>query len=110
MILYVYPTAIDPTEQQVLSLRRRIINSLSDAATWKKLDRTILVDNVPLPLFTHIKEQYQNEPFYFRFTDDSVILKFENNNDENSKSMVIGMLTYYFRYNLSDHIRKIELR
>ncbi|MCD0456324.1 hypothetical protein LPB85_12840 [Chryseobacterium sp. LC2016-27] len=110
MILYIYPNAVDPTEQQVLSLRTRIIDSLSEATTWTKLDRTFLVGNVPLPLFMHIREQYQNEPFYFRFNDDSVILKFENNNDENSKSMVIGMLTYYFRYNLSDHIRKIELR
>ena len=110
--MYIYPTTTNPTEEDIKKLRKTIVDSLSnDASTWEKLNRTIEVEpNVRLPLFTHIKTQYQNEPFYFRFTDNAVILKFEVDEDENSKSMIIGMLTYYLRYNLSDEVRKIEIK
>ena len=110
--MYIYPTPTNPTEEDIKKLRKTIVDSLSnDASTWEKLNRTIEVEpNVILPLFTHIKTQYQNEPFYFRFTDNAVILKFEVDEDENSKSMIIGMLTYYLRYNLSDEVRKIEIK
>lgn len=110
--MFIYPTSTIPNDKEIKNLRKIILDSLNnDASTWKKLNRSIEIEpNVRLPLFTHIKSQYQNEPFYFRYTDDSVILKFEIDEDENSKSMIIGMLTYYLRYNLSDDIRKIEIK
>lgn len=110
--MYIYPTPTKPTEEDIKKLRKTIVDSLSnDASTWEKLKRTIEVEpNVRLPLFTHIKSQYQNEPFYFRFNDNSVTLRFEVDEDENSKSMIIGMLTYYLRYNLSDDVGKIEIK
>lgn len=112
MRMYIYPTPTKPTEEDIKKLRKTIVDSLSnDASTWEKLKRTIEVEpNVRLPLFTHIKSQYQNEPFYFRFNDNSVTLRFEVDEDENSKSMIIGMLTYYLRYNLSDDVGKIEIK
>lgn len=110
--MYIYPTPTNPNDEEIRNLRQIIIDSLNnDASTWQKLNRKIEIENsVKLPLFTHIKTQYQNEPFYFRVTNEAVILKFEVDEDENSKSMIIGMLTYYFRYNLIDEIRKIEVK
>lgn len=107
MELYIYP------KQKIASndLRKTIVESLTnDATTWEKLDRTITENKKKFFLFSHIEDQYKNEPFYFRSPDDFVILKFENNEDENSKSMIIGMLTYYLRRNLSAHISKIEIK
>jgi len=109
MDLYIYPSSTE--DNTVRNLRKNILDSLSNnATTWLLLDRRIDIGNdITLPLFTHIENQYQNEPFYFRVSVDSVLLKFEINQNEGSKSMIIGMLVYYLRYHLSDQIRKIEL-
>jgi len=112
MELFIFSKTKNPTDDQIKSFRNNIVESLSkDASTWIQLDRSIDIgDNVKLPLFTHIKEQYKNEPFYFRFRNQSVVLKFENDEDENSKSMIIGMLTYYLIYNLNKIVEKIEIK
>ncbi|MDN3692382.1 hypothetical protein QWZ06_08935 [Chryseobacterium tructae] len=112
MKMLIYPKIENPTDDKIKKFRQKILDSLvEDSTTWAKLERKInLKDNVELPLFTHIKEQFKNEPFYFRFGDDYVSLNFERNKDKNSKSMIIGMLTYYLIYNLNDIVEKIEIK
>lgn len=112
MELFIFSKTKNPTDDQLRSFRKTIMDSLSkDASTWIQLKRDIDIgDNVKLSLFTHIKEQYQNEPFYFRFRNQSIVLKFENDENENSKSMIIGMLTYYLVYNLQEIVEKIEIK
>jgi hypothetical protein len=110
MELYIYPTKNNPTVQDLKDFRKIILDSLNnDANTWTPLKRSIDTGDGIFPLFTHLKEEYQNEPFYFRITTKSVSLEFEKNKNEGSKSMIMGMLTYYLRYNLSRHINKIEI-
>lgn len=112
MKMFIYPKIENPTEDKVKEFRQKILDSLiEDSTTWVNLERKIDVkDNAKLPLFTHIKEQFKNEPFYFRYGDYYVSLNFERNEDENSKSMIIGMLTYYLIYNLHGIVEKIEIK
>lgn len=112
MELFIFSKTKNLTDDQIKSFRKTIIDSLSkDASTWLQLDRNIDIgDNVKLPLFTHVKKQYQTEPFYFRFRNQAIVLKFENDEDENVKSMIIGMLTYYLVYNLHEIVEKIEIK
>jgi hypothetical protein len=110
MELYIYPSS--SKDNAVRALRQEILDSLeNDATTWLLLKRRIKIqENVTLPLFTHVKEQYQNEPFYFRVSSTTIDLELEKHKDENSKSMIIGMLTYYLRKHLTDKISKIEIK
>lgn len=112
MELFIFSKIKNPTDDQLRSFRKTIIDSLSkDSSTWYQLDRNIDIDdNVKLPLLTHVEKQYQTEPFYFRFRNQSIVLKFENDKDENVKSMIIGMLTYYLVYNLHEIVQKIEIK
>lgn len=111
MELYIYPNQKDPTQENLKSLREIIVKSLSDdAVTWEKLEQLKSIGESKLFLFTHKEEQYKNEPFYLWYANNAVAVKFENNKDEGSKSMVIGMLTYYLRYNLRTHIGRIEIK
>ncbi|MCY1662592.1 hypothetical protein [Chryseobacterium sp. SL1] len=107
MELYIYPKENSTSNE----LRKTILESLnSNATTWEKLNRTITENNIKFSLFSHIEDQYKNEPFYFRSPNDFVIVKFEKNEDEGSKSVIIGKLVYYLRYHLSDDINKIEIK
>jgi len=112
MELFIFSKTKNPTDDQLKSLRKTIGDSLSkNSSTWVQLDRSFDIgNNVKLPLFTHKEEHYQNEPFYFRFRNRSIVLQFENGEDENSKSMIIGMLTYYLVYNLHNIVEKIEIK
>lgn len=108
---YIYPNEKDPTQENLKSLRKTIVSSLSnDAVTWEKLEETITIEKSTLFLFEHKEKQYKNEPFYLWYANNAVAVKFENNKDEGSKSMVIGMLTYYLCYNLRTHIGRIEIK
>ncbi|MCD0456326.1 hypothetical protein LPB85_12850 [Chryseobacterium sp. LC2016-27] len=112
MELYIYPNQKDPTQENLNSLREIIVKSLrDDAVTWEKLERTITIEkDKTLFLFEHKEKQYKNEPFYLWYSNNAVAVKFENNKDEGSKSMIIGMLTYYLRYNLRENIGRIEIK